>query len=114
MRPVAEMQRLRRVGRILAVAVGAVVAIALVRVGPPPGVYSAAVLVTLAVAAATHGSRWYVTPAFTTFLVFLLLLYSHPQDAASRFGERILETLLGVALAYLFGLVLPALTSPRE
>jgi hypothetical protein len=52
-----------------------------------------------------------VTPAFTTFLVFLLLLYSRPQDAASRFTERVLETVLGVAIAYVFGLGLPALTA---
>lgn len=63
---------------------------------------------TLAGAAGTHGSRWYVTPAFTTFLCFLLLLYSHPQEAGSRFGERVLETLLGVGIPYFFGLVVPA------
>jgi hypothetical protein len=62
----------------------------------------------LAGAAATHGSRWYVTPAFTTFVVFLLLLRSAPVDAALRFGERVAETALGVAIAYLFGLATPA------
>ena len=110
MRPGAEMQRLRSVGRVIAVAVGALAAIALVKAGPPPGVYSAAAIVAVAGAGGTHRSRWYVTPAFTTFLVFLLLLYSRPSDAASRFNERLLETLLGVGLAYLFGLALPALT----
>lgn len=109
MRPAAEMQRLRSVGRIASVTIGAVVAVALVHAAPPPVVYSLAVLAALAGVAAMHASRWYVVPAFTTFLVFLLLLYSDPQDAASRFGERVLETLLGVAIAYLFGLVLPAL-----
>jgi fusaric acid resistance family protein len=109
MRPAAEMQRLRSVGRIVSVIVGAVGAVALVHAGPRAAVYSLAVLAALAGAAAMRASRWYVVPAFTTFLVFLLLLYSHPQDAASRFGERVLETLLGVAIAYLFGLVLPAL-----
>jgi len=114
MRPAAEMQRLRSVGRILSVTLGALLAVALVRAGPPAGVYSLVVLAILAGVAGTHGSRWYVTPIFTTFLCFLLLLYSHPQDAASRFGERVLETVLGVAIAYLFGLVLPALTAPHE
>ena len=110
MRPAAEMQRLRSVGRIVSVFLGAVAAVGLVHAGPPAAVYSLAVLAALAGAAGLHASRWYVVPAFTTFLVFLLLLYSHPQDAASRFGERVLETLLGVSIAYLFGLVLPALT----
>lgn len=78
MRPAAEMQRLRSTGRILAGAAG------------------------------TRRSRWYVMSAFTTFLVFLLLLYSDPGAAGARFGERLSETLLGVALAYGFGLALPA------
>jgi hypothetical protein len=60
-------------------------------------------------AGATHRSRWYVTPAFTTYLVFMLMLYSRPQDAASRFSERLLETALGVGIAYAIGLGLPAL-----
>jgi hypothetical protein len=109
MRPAAEMQRLRSVGRIVAVFLGAVAAVALVHAGLTAAVYSLAVLGALAGAGGLHGSRWYVVPAFTTFLVFLLLLYSHPQDAASRFGERVLETLLGVGIAYLYGLVLPSL-----
>ncbi len=109
MRPTAEMQRLRSVGRILAVAAGALLGAALVRAGPPAAVYSLAVIAAVAGAGGTHHSRWYVTSAFTTFLVFLLLLYSDPRSAASRFNERLLETVLGVAVAYLFGLGLPAL-----
>jgi hypothetical protein len=84
-------------------------AIGIVRLGPPAWVYSLAALAAVAGAAATLQSRWYVTPAFTTFLVFLLLLYSRPQDAASRLKERIVETLLGVGIAYAFGLGLPAM-----
>ena len=109
MRPAAEMQRLRSVGRLIAVAVGALAAIGLVRLDPAAEIYSLASIVAIAGAGATHRSRWYITPAFTTFLVFLLLLYSRPQDAASRFDERLLETLLGVAIAYVFGLGIPAL-----
>jgi uncharacterized membrane protein YccC len=106
MRPAPEMQRLRSVGRILSVVVGALAAILFVKAGPPAGVYSAAVIVALAAAAATHGSRWYVTPAFTTFLVFLLLLYADPSTAQSRFNERLLETALGIGIAYFYGLVM--------
>jgi hypothetical protein len=109
MRPAPEMQRLRSVGRILAVATGALAAIALVRVGPLAAVYGVAANAPVAGAAGTHRSRWYVTPAFTSFLVFLLLLHGHPEDAAARFGERLLETLLGVGIAYAF-----AWRSPRD
>lgn len=41
--------------------------------------------------------------------MFLLLLDARPEDTGSRFNERLLETLLGVGLAYLFGVLLPAL-----
>jgi Fusaric acid resistance protein-like len=114
MRPAPEMQRLRSVGRIIAVAIGALAAIALVRAAPAPWVYSLAAIAAMAACGATHRSRWYVTPAFTTFLVFLLLLYSRPQDSAARFDERLLETALGVGIAYLFGLVLPTLAERRR
>jgi uncharacterized membrane protein YccC len=114
MRPTAEMQRLRSIGRIVAVATGAFVAIALARAGPPSAVYGAAAIAALAGAAGTHRSRWYVTPAFTTFLVFLLLVHGHPEEAASRFGERLLETLLGVGIAYAFGLAFPARSQRRQ
>lgn len=109
MRPAAEMQRSRSAGRILAVAIGAALAIVLVQLEPVNGWYALAAIAVLAGAAGTRRSRWYVTSAFTTFLVFLLLLYSDPQDAGSRFNERLVETLLGVGLAYLFGLALPKL-----
>jgi Fusaric acid resistance protein-like len=114
MRPAAEMQRLRSVGRIVAVAIGALGAIAVVRLTPAAWIYSLAAIAALAACGATHRSRWYVTPAFTTFLVFLLLLDSRPEDAASRFKERLLETVLGVGIAYVFGLALPTLAQRRR
>ncbi len=108
------MQRLRSAGRILVVVLGALLAIGLVRASPRTGWYGLAALAAVAGAAGTRRSRWYVTAAFTTFLVFLLLLYSAPQDAGSRFDERVGETLLGVGLAYVYGLGLPALARRRR
>jgi hypothetical protein len=114
MRPSEEMQRLRSVGRVIAVVAGALAATALVRATAAPGWYSLAVIVALAGAAGTSGSRWYVAPAFTTAMVFLLLLYAEPQNAAHRFNERVLETILGVGLAYLYGLAVPKLLARRQ
>jgi hypothetical protein len=114
MRPSADMQRLRSVGRIAAVVTGALAGAGLVRLSPPAVVYSLAALAAIAGAGATHRSRWYVTSAFTTFLVFLQLLYSDPQSAGKRFNERVVETLLGVAIAYLYGLALPAIAERRR
>ena len=100
MRPSWELQRRRSIGRVVAVAVGAVAAIASAAAHPPSVV--SALLVTAAVvgATATGASRWYVTPAFTTFLVFTLLL-SEGDGAADRFWERLSETALGVVVALL-------------
>lgn len=109
MRPAAEMQRLRSIGRVLSVIAGALVAVTFVDADPPTAVYGVAACVAVCAAAGTQRSRWYVTPAFTTFLVFLLLLHADPQTAGARFGERVGETVLGVGLAYLFGLALPAI-----
>ena len=114
MRPAREMQRLRSVGRLISVATGAIVGIAVARLEPSAAAYSVVIVVTVAAVAATNRSRWYVTPLFTTFLVFLLLLQSNPDTAASRFGERMSETLLGVGLAYVFGLALPELLRSRK
>jgi hypothetical protein len=57
------------------------------------------------------GSSWYVTPAFSTFLVFWVLLYGDATRASitHRFDERVLETICGVAIAYLYGLLIPKL-----
>jgi len=109
MRPAREMQQLRSVGRLISVVAGATIGIAIARLEPPAAVYSVLILTIVAVVAATNRSRWYITPAFTTLIVFLLLLQSNPSSAASRFGERVSETVLGVGLAYVFGLALPHL-----
>jgi hypothetical protein len=110
MRPSADMQRLRSVGRVVSVIVGALAAAGLAILTTAPGWYRLAILVVLTGVAATRPSRWYVTPAFTTFIAISMLLYSQPADAQSRFNERVGETLLGVGLAYFFGLVVPAVT----
>ena len=113
MRPVPEMQQIRSVGRIVSVALGAALAILWVDADPSDAAYAAVAVAVVAGAAATRESRWYITSAFTTFLVFLLLLHAAPEEAAGRFNERLLETLLGVGIAYLFGLALPAVLRSR-
>jgi uncharacterized membrane protein YccC len=115
MRPSPEVERLRAIGRIVSVSLGALAAIAVVETTPSAGVLAAATVAALAAAAGTTGSRWYVTPVFSTFLVFLLLLYAHPDQASGRFWERIDETLLGVGVACVCGLIVPMLRArPRS
>ncbi len=97
----------------VAVTTGAAAAAALANSTTSTTVYAIATVVVLATASATHTSRWYVTSAFTTFFAISLLIYANPAEGASRFNERVLETVLGVGLAYLFGLVIPLAQESR-
>jgi uncharacterized membrane protein YccC len=114
MRPAKEMQQLRSIGRPISVCVGALVAIGLIEIGASEAALAAATALAVIAATATVGSSWYITPLFTTLLVFLLMLYGAPQQASGRFWERITETLAGVAVAYFFGLLVPQFQRMRR
>jgi hypothetical protein len=114
MRPAPRLQQSRSVHRVIDVVVGAAVATALVTLDAPGWVCGAAVLLAVVCVTATVGSRWYVVPAFTTFLVILLLVADSPDDAGSRFWERVLETAIGVGVAAVVGLLVPALLDRRR
>jgi uncharacterized membrane protein YccC len=119
MRPSQEMQELRSVGRLVAVLLGAFSASVLLAVGVPTWVIAVVAPAAIVCMAATHTSRWYITAAFTTFLVFWMLLYQQIGSGhiVYRFFERVLETVAGVAIAYFFGLLVPkvlASVSRRE
>lgn len=109
MRPAADMQELRSLGRVASVFLGALAAVTLLHYHPSDALLAVTTVAALAGAAATHGSRWYVTPFFSTFLVIQLLLVSDFSAAVAhwRFWERVGLTLAGVGIAYLFGLTLP-------
>jgi Fusaric acid resistance protein-like len=108
-RPSEDMQKVRSVGRVVSVVLGALGAVAFLRASPALGWYAVVAVAALAGAGGTSGSRWYVTATFTTFLVLLMLLYADPTVANEqwRVAERVGETALGVGLAYLFGLLVP-------
>ena len=114
MRPGREALVLRSVGRACSVVTGALLGGLFMASGPAVGLVAAAVLVALVGLSATQPSRWYVAPAFTTFIVFVLLLRESPSDAGQRFGERTVETLLGVGLALFFGAVVPMVLQRRR
>ena len=109
MRPSTGPLIARSLGRALSVLVGAFFGSLFIQAEPQPTVLAIVVGVILAAMAATQPSRWYVTPAFTTFVVFMLLLWQHPTDTVWRFWQRNFETLLGVGIALLFGLAVPLL-----
>jgi len=110
MRPAHDMQRLRSIGRVLAVFAGGAVALLLLWADPPGWGYALICLAVIMLAAGSYGSRWYVAPAYTSVLVLLMLLHADPAQAQGRFNERVTASVVGVALAYLFGLLLPRWT----
>jgi hypothetical protein len=106
-RPQLDLLQSRGIGRLISVIVGAVAAAVFLRAGPPDVVYAAVIVVVIGCAAATAGSRWYITSAFTTFLVFVMPLSGHLDETTAKVNERVGETILGVGAAYLFGWFLP-------
>jgi len=113
MRPTVEMTRLRGVGRAVSVTAGALAAWAMERAEAGAAVVAAATFVALSALAATRPSRWYVTGGFTTFLVVLMLVYGRPDQATGRLVERATETVVGVSVALLFGVLVPRLRVVR-
>ena len=117
-RPSRDMARLRSIGRVVSVVCGALLASWLLSLQLPPSAIGVCTGAAIIGAAAMHTSRWYIVPAYSTFLVFWLLLYSDGTAAAIafRFDERVLETLCGVAIAYLYGIAFsrfgPRLSAP--
>lgn len=112
MRPDAGLQKWRTLGRFVSVSVGAVAAALLVELGAPPAAFAVAIGLAIVAAAGTRGSRWYILPTFTTFLVITMLSYS-TDSAAGRVDERIGETLFGLAVTAVIGLGVPALLRRR-
>ncbi|WP_460797915.1 FUSC family protein [Microbacterium sp. GXF0217] len=111
MRPARGQVILRSAGRAASVFLGAAAALAFA-LFEPSGVLIG-LLIALAVGAmsAMQESRWYVAPAFTTLVVLTLLLSTSTTAPSARFVERIVETLLGVVLALIFGAAVPSLVA---
>ncbi|MFE0748416.1 FUSC family protein [Gordonia sp. NPDC058843] len=108
MRPDPHVQVARTAGRFGSVLIGAAAAGGIVHLDPPAPIYAGVFTILIASAAATHGSRLYILPLFTTFFVIVLLSYADPAQATSRFFERVGETLLGLLVALIIGIALPA------
>jgi len=113
MRPTPEMTKLRGAGRAISVSVGAFAACVLTAQAVDTAVVAAAVVVALTCLAALRTSRWYLTGGFTTFILILLLVYQSPEQAHTRFFERLVETVVGVGIALFFGVALPSMRRQR-
>lgn len=88
---------------------GALIASWLLGQNLPPIAVASLCAISLVTASATISRLCYISPAFTTFLAFWSVLHGDPTSAniEYHFDERISGTLLGVSLAYLFGIFIP-------
>ncbi len=114
-RPMEATLKSRAWWRVGSVTAGALLAALLLTASLPQVLVAVIASLAIVLAGATHASRSYVTPFFSTFIVFWVLLYASPTEAAVqyRFDERVLETALGVAIGAFFGLMLPHLLRRR-
>ncbi len=108
MRPGWLTQKNRMAGRLASVLVGALLASIALALSLSPGVVAVLMAFAIIFAGATQGSRWYITPLFSTYIVFFVLLYVNHADGdiQYRFNERVIETLIGVGIAGIFGFIL--------
>jgi hypothetical protein len=98
-------------GRALSVLVGAVLALAVAALSPPDAVFAVFLVIVLAAATGTAGSRWYVFPLFSTVIVLSLLMGPDRAEPAHWFLERLGMTLLGVGLALAAASVVPRIAA---
>ena len=113
MRPQRDLLTTRGTGRVLATLTGVVFAWLVVRQEPTGLLLAAVVVGAVAAVLATRSSRWYLTPAGTVTMVMLLVGTTMPDMLGYTLTERLRDTLLGVSLAYAFGVVAPSLLRKR-
>jgi hypothetical protein len=116
MRPMADMVRLRGVGRALATISGVVVATLVLRLGLSPPATAALVAGVFIATIATRTSRWYLASAGTAVLILLAILYGSPDADFVRNTSwtRIVENVIGAAIALFYGLLVPSLLAKRR
>lgn len=110
--PVLTSQRVA--GRALSVLVGSSAALLLHATSPGPVVIAVCIAAALATLTAVSGSRWYVTAAFTSFVVLSMMMVKTPDDSSWWAAERIGGTLYGVAIAWVLLDVVPRFRARRR
>jgi len=81
-RPTWDLLSARGIGRVISVIVGGVAAALLLLADLPTPAIAIVLWLVLVTMAATSASRWYVTPAFTSFLILWALLYGQAEAVA--------------------------------
>jgi len=111
MRPLSGMVGLRGLARTLSTIIGTLLAIITVQLDLPVLVTALLVSLMMIFIIGTRLSRWYIVPMGTAFLILTLQLYEEQNiNAIRQLGySRILDNILGAAIALFFGLLVPLL-----
>lgn len=107
MRPEPDLLISRAVGRACATIAGVLLAALLFRRDVGDVVIAIVAVCGVTAAVAVHTSRWYVTSAGTGLVVVLMSGVSSTEAFHHAFGDRIVETIIGAALALLLGIGVP-------
>ncbi len=113
-RPSHEVLVTRGWGRAVSVLVGALLACGVAAMRPPVWLFALLLVLVLALGTAMAGSRWYVFPFFSTYVVLSMLLLEDTATPAHWFVERVGLTLLGVGLALAAALIVPRVAKVVE
>lgn len=109
MRPVRDRFARRSIARASSVVIGALAAACFALLAPGSLATGIVVGISIAVLSATQASRWYVAPAFTTFIALTLLLQDEQAEPLASFVERLAQSAIGVGVALVFGALVPIL-----
>jgi uncharacterized membrane protein YccC len=105
MRANYSVTRQRRWDRIAGTLIGCAVAVALITVSPP-ALLLAAIVLAIGLSHAYTGVRYRITAIGASISSLLLLHFSAPL-VHPQFFERVVDTLIGAGLSYVFSFLLP-------
>lgn len=115
MRPNFSATRQRRSDRMIGNAIGCLIVAVLLQLHPPMAVLAAALFASVALGHTFVTLNYRITSAATCVMALLIIHFTHPGGFA--LAERLLDTAIGVVIAFGFSFVLPSwehLAIPRQ
>ncbi len=116
MRPVQDMTGRRGIARAASTIVGTILVIITIQLGLSTLATTALVALVTILVIGGRTSRWYVTSFGTAFLILTIEMSNLPgtADISSIGWHRIINNVLGAAIALFFGLAIPKFLDQRK
>jgi hypothetical protein len=107
MRPDPDLVARRTVGRVGATVAGVLLAAVIYESGVRDIVVALIAVASVTAMVAVRTSRWYISSAGSGLVVILMAGVASSDTFIHAFGDRIVETIAGAALALIFGVAAP-------